>query len=80
MSPIGVVGALGVFGAGGARVVFGGLGEPGEAIVCAARGEGKTPSSPPFRFRSHFPDASEEGRRGRLGNFVGHCWGSNRVR
>ena len=46
MSPIGVVGALGVVGSGGAGVVFSGLGERGEAIVWrGAPGEGKSLSS-----------------------------------
>ena len=38
MPPIGVVSALGVVGAGGAGVVFSGLGERGEAIVLRGAG------------------------------------------
>ena len=41
MPPIGVVGALGVVGPGGAGVVFSGLGERGEAIVWRAAGRGQ---------------------------------------
>jgi hypothetical protein len=41
MPPIGVVGALGVVGASGAGVVFGGLGERGEATVWRAAGRGQ---------------------------------------
>ena len=45
LPPVGVIGARGVFAAGGAGVVFGGLGQPGEARIEAERAGESAPSA-----------------------------------